>query len=455
MVSIIEASPFDEGTAYVAVDRHKLDDFKPYIFKTSDLGKSWTQLTTGIPEGAYVHSVREDPKRKGLLYAGTETGVYVSFNDGQHWQPLQLNLPTTPIHDLVIKNDDLVVATHGRSFWVLDDITPLRQLSPEIASKDAVLYTPETAVRLHYPEAVDSRRPVGENPPPGAIINYYFASEPKGEVKLEIYDSGGKLVRSLSSVEKKEEGEQPPEWPDQLKPVTTIPAKAGMNRFAWDLRYQAPVKIPNSFYSSNGPIGPLVLPGDYQVKLIADGKTLTAPLEVKLDPRAKVSSADLQKQFDLDMKVYEANTQLHTAVNQIRNMHSELERLRKRFGDDARLKPVVGAAGDLAKKITGVEEGLIQVNMKGSEANLAFPNELNEKFDTFIRSVESADAPPTKQQYEVFDYLNGRLQTLLTSWKEVQDTDVRSFNALVEKYQVPFLPGSASSVAGASAGAQQ
>ncbi|MBV9147170.1 MAG: glycosyl hydrolase, partial [Acidobacteria bacterium] len=454
MVSIIEASPFDENTAYVAVDRHKLDDFKPYIFKTTDLGKSWTQLTSGIPEGAYVHSVREDPKRKGLLYAGTETGVYVSFNDGQRWQPLQLNLPTTPIHDLVIKNDDLVIATHGRAFWVLDDITPLRQLTSELASQDMILYQPEEAVRLHYPEQVDTRRPVGQNPPPGAILNYYFASEPKGEVKLEVFDANGKLIRSLSSIEKKVEGEQPPEWPDMIQPATTIPAKAGMNRFAWDLRYTSPVKIPNSFYSSSGPIGPLVLPGTYQVKLTANGKTLSAPLEIKLDPRVHISEDDLRKQSDLDMKVYESNNQLHTAVNQIRDMHADLDRLQKRFAEDVRLRPVVGAAGDLAKKITHVEEGLIQVNMKGSEANLAFPNQLNEKFDTFIRSVESADAPPTKQQYEVFDYLNGQLQTLLANWKQVQDNDVRSFNALVEKYQVPFLPGSGNSGAVAAGGQQ-
>lgn len=452
MVSIIEASPFDEGSAYVAVDDHKLDDFKPYIYKTSDYGRSWTEIANGIPEGAYVHSVREDPKRKGLLFAGTETGVYVSFNDGQNWQPLQLNLPTTPIHDLVVKNDDLVVATHGRSFWVLDDITPLRQITPELASSNTVLYQPEVAYRLHYPEQVDTRRPVGEDPPAGAIINYYFATAPKQEVKLEIYDAQGKLMRSLSSVEKKEE-EQPPEWPDQVKEVTTVPVKAGMNRYAWDLRYQPPVKIPNSFYSDIGPIGPLVMPGTYQVKLIADGKTIVQPLEIKLDPRVKISAEDMQKQAELEMKVYESNSQLHAAVNQIREMHTELDRLEKRFGNDARLQPVVAAAKELSKKMVGVEEGLIQVNMKGSEANLAFPNELNEKFDTFIRSVESADGAPTKQQYEVYDSLNGKLQELLASWHQVQSTDVQAFNGLVEKYQVPFLPGSASTASGA-AGAQ-
>jgi photosystem II stability/assembly factor-like uncharacterized protein len=453
MISIIEASPFDEGTAYVAVDDHKLDDFKPYIYKTSDYGKSWTQIANGIPEGAYVHSVREDPKRKGLLFAGTETGVYVSFHDGQNWQPLQLNLPTTPIHDLAVKNDDLVVATHGRSFWVLDDITPLRQITPQLASSDAVLYQPEVAYRLHYPEQVDKRRPVGEDPPPGAIINYYFASEPKQEVKLEIYDAQGKLVRSLSSVEKKED-EQPPEWPDQVKEVTTIPVKPGMNRYAWDLRYEPPVKIPNSFYADNGPIGPLVMPGMYQVKLIANGKIITQPLEIKLDPRVKISPQDLQKQAELDMKVYESNSQLHAAVNQIREMHADLDRLEKRFGNDARLQPVMVAAKNLSNKMVGVEEGLIQVNMKGSEANLAFPNELNEKFDTFIRSVESADGAPTQQQYEVYDSLNGKLQELLASWRQVQSTDVQAFNGLVEKYQVPFLPASAATASSAAAGAQ-
>ncbi|HET9743677.1 MAG TPA: hypothetical protein VFQ00_13080 [Terriglobales bacterium] len=455
MVSLIEASPFDEGTAYVAVDRHKLDDFKPYIFKTSDYGKSWSPLNNGIPEGAYVHSVREDPKRKGLLYAGTETGLYVSFNDGQHWQPLQLNLPSTPIHDLAVKDDDLVVATHGRSFWVLDDITPLRQITSELAARDTVLYTPEPAYRLHYPEQVDARRPVGQDPPPGAILDYYFASEPKGEVKLEIYDSQGKLIRSLSSVKKKDENEQPPEWPDQIQAVTTIPAKVGMNRYAWDLRYESPVKIPNSFYSDSGPIGPLVMPGTYEVKLIANGQTLTQPLEIKLDPRIRVSQADMQKQFDLAMKVYQSNNELHTAVNQIREMRANLDRLSKRFDGDARLKPVVAAAGDLSQKAYGIEEGLIQVNMKGSEANLAFPNELNEKFDTFVRSVESADGAPTKQQYEVYDYLNGDLQKLLAAWQQVQNSDVKSFNAMIEKYQVPFLPESIGGGQASAGGAQR
>jgi hypothetical protein len=239
MVSIIDPSPHDAGTAYIAVDRHKLDDQKPYIYKTSDFGKTWTLIVNGIPQGSYVRAVREDPGRKGLLFAGTERGVYASFGDGSHWQPLQLNLPVSPIHDLVVQDNDLVVATHGRSFWILDDITPLRQLTPQIAQAPAILYKPQPAVRLHYPEYVDRRRPVGENPPPGAVIDYYFATKPKEEVTLDILDAQGKLVRRLSSKEKKT-FEQPPEWPDLEPPKTTIAAEAGMNRFPWDLRYESP-----------------------------------------------------------------------------------------------------------------------------------------------------------------------------------------------------------------------
>ncbi len=270
-VSLIDPSHFDAGIAYVAVDRHRLDDFKPYIFKTADTGRNWTAITNGIPEGAYVRAVREDPKRRGLLYAGTELGVYVSFDDGAHWQPLQMNLPTSPIHDLVVKDDDLVVATHGRSFWVLDDLTPLRQVNDQIAQAEMKLYVPQTAVRLHYPQEFDSRPPVGTNPPAGAIINYYFKNAPKGEVTLEILDAQGKSVRQLSSMEKGEDS-QAPEWPDQVEAPTTIPAKAGMNRFAWDLRHAPPVHTPGTFYFGSNPRGTLALPGEYQVRLTTNGQ---------------------------------------------------------------------------------------------------------------------------------------------------------------------------------------
>jgi len=438
-VDLIDPSPHDASTAYVAVDRHKLDDFKPYIFKTTDLGKTWSSITNGIPDGAFVHAVREDPKRKGLLYAGTETGVFVSFDDGAHWQRLQLNLPVSPIHDLVVKNDDLVVATHGRSFWVLDDLTPVRQVNAQSAQADTILYQPQTALRLHYPEEFDRRQPVGDNPPAGAIIDYYLKSAPKDEVVLDILDKDGKLVRHLSSKEKKEQGEQPPEWPDRVERVKTIPANEGMNRFAWDLRYNDPIQIPGAFYSSTGPKGPLALPGDYQVKLTVAGKSQTAPLHLTIDPRTKGAEAALQKQYALSAQVNDRISQLHQAVNEIREVRSQIQNLHKRFGEDQRLKAALTAADDLDHKMSDVEQQLVQVNMKGSEGNLAFPNMLNERFDTFSHVIDAGDTEPTKQHQEVFQMLSAKLDEQLKRWTQIKTEDVPKISASIKQLDLPAL----------------
>lgn len=439
MISLIEPSHYDASVAYIAVDRHKNDDFRPFIYRTRDYGKNWSLIVKGIPEGSYVRSVREDPVRKGLLFAGTETGVYFSIDDGDSWQPLKLNLPTVPIHDLNIHQDDLVVATHGRSFWVLDNITPLRQIDSSSSNSAMILYKPEAAMRLHYPDSIEHRGPVGDDPPLGAMIDYYFKTVPTDEVKLEIFDSNGKLVRSLSSREKKE-SEQPPEWPDQVKEVTTIPASAGMNRYAWNLRWEPPVKIPDAFYADNGPQGPIALPGQYSVKMTVGSQSQTQPLEIVRDPRAKsISVADLQNQFDLAMQVRDANNELHRAVNQIRELRTELKRLHPRFESDPRFRTLLEQANTLDRKMTPVEEELIQVNMKGSEANLAFPNMLNEQLDSFSASVEGADGAPTAQQYEVFKKLKGRLDQQLAAWKQILSADVPAFNALIKQTDLPVL----------------
>ncbi|MEY2494431.1 MAG: hypothetical protein QOJ45_923 [Verrucomicrobiota bacterium] len=437
-VDLIEPSPHDANVAYVAVDRHKLDDLKPYIFKTSDAGKTWSAITTGIPEGANVHAVREDPKRRGLLYAGTELGVFVSFDDGGHWQPLQLNLPVSPIHDLVVKDDDLVVATHGRSFWVLDDITPLRQVNAQSAQMDALLYQPQTALRLHYPTEFDKRQPVGENPPAGAILNYYLKAAAKDEVTLDILDAQGKLVRHLSSKEKKV-NDQPPEWPDQVETPRTIPALEGMNRFAWDLHYDDPIQTPGAFYYGEGPRGPLALPGEYQVKLTAGGKTQTAPLHLVIDPRINDAEPAIPKQFELSAKVVNRIGELHQAINEIRNVKTQIQGLRKRFGEDERLKPALAAADDLAKKMSAVEEQLIQVNMKGSEGNLAFPNMLNEAFYSFSRTIEYADYGPTQPQFEVFKMLDTRLEEQLKKWTQIKTEEVPKIAALIRQVELPAI----------------
>ncbi len=437
-VDLIDASPHDANTAYVAVDRHRLDDIKPYIYKTSDAGKTWSAITNGIPEGAVVRAVREDPAKRGLLYAGTELGVFFSLDDGAHWQPLQLNLPVSPVHDLVVKDDDLVVATHGRSFWVLDNLTPLRQLNAQSAQADVILYQPQTALLLNYPTEFDKRQPVGENPPPGAMIDYYLKSAPKDEATLDILDAKGQLVRHISSKEKKD-NDQPPEWPDRVESAKTIPVAEGMNRFPWDLRYEDPIKTPGAFYSGEGPRGPKVLPGDYQVKLTVAGKSQTAPLHIVMDPRIKDTDAALQKQFELGMQVRDRISQLHRAINEIRDVKTQIKSLHTRFENEPRAKSVFDTADDLNKKMSTVEEQLIQVNMKSSEGNLVFPNMLNERFDSFSHVIDGANAAPTQPQLDVFKMLSDKLDEQLTKWTQLKKDDLPKVGDAIKQLDLPAL----------------
>ena len=438
MVSLIEASPHDAGTAYAAIDTHKVDDVRPYIFKTTDFGKSWTKITSGIPDGAYTHAVREDPRQKGLLYAGTESGVYVSFDDGAHWQTLQLNLPTSPIHDLIVKDDDLAVATHGRAFWVLDDISPLRQLNAHSDKDEMILYKPRTTFRYRWPEDYERRQPVAPNPPAGAIISYYFKSAPKGEVTLDILDASGKVVRSFSSVDKKD-AQTPPEWPDQEPPQEKISADAGLNRFTWNLRYEGAKKLPGEVgaeYRNKGPYG---MPGNYQVRLTSEGKSQTVPLELKLDPRVNVSMADLEKQFDLDMKIRSQLSELHQTVEEIRSIRQQFHTLNARLGEDARFKPISTASDSLDKKMTPIEEQLLQVKIKSSEASLNYPVLIDEQLHNLAGSVDNADTPPTAQQEAAFESLRSQAAPLVAQWKQIESTDVVALNDMMQKQNVPAI----------------
>jgi photosystem II stability/assembly factor-like uncharacterized protein len=403
-ISMVEPSPHDASVAYVAVDRHKLDDIRPYAWKTTDSGASWKPIAAGLPEGAVVHVVREDPVRRGLLYAGTEVGVFVSFDDGASWRPLQFNLPTTPVHDLVVKGSDLVAATHGRSFWILDDVTPLRQARG--GEDGIVLYAPQKAVRLHYPDQVDSRHPVGKNPPAGAIIDYVLRAAPAGELTLDILDGGGKVLRHLSSTKTTKEI-QPPEWPDQIVPNDLIPAKAGMNRLVWDLRMDDPAQIPGAFYSGTQPRGPLVAPGHYELRLTANGTTRTAPLLVFADPRVPGSDSAIAEKTALAVATVADIDALHKAVNEIRAVRKSLA---------GRSAPAT-----LDGRLANVEDALMQVNMKGSEANLAFPGMLNEQYATFAASLDDSDTPPTTQHRAMYETLHRRQTEQLAAWRGLRD----------------------------------
>jgi hypothetical protein len=322
---------------------------------------------------------------------------------------------------------------------VLDNITPLRQVNAQSTNSDFILYQPETALRLHYPEEFDKRQPVGDNPPAGAMIDYYFKAAPKDEVTLDILDASGKVVRHLSNKEKKE-GEQPPEWPDRVERVKTIPTNEGMNRFAWDLRYNDPVQIPGAFYSGTGPKGPLALPGDYQVKMTVAGKSQTVPLKIVIDPRNKGAEPSLQKQFALSQQVTDRISRLHQAVNEIRDIKAQIKTLHFRFGEDEKFKPALTAADDLDKKMSDVENELIQVNMKGSEANLAFPSMLNERFDAFSHFIDAGDTnAPTKSQLEVFQKLSTQLDDQLKKWTQIKADDVPKISTMIKQLDIPAL----------------
>ena len=444
MVSLIEASAHDAATAYAAIDRHKLDDFKPLIYRTHDSGKTWTRIVTGIPDGAYVRAVREDPTRPGLLYAGTELGVYVSVDDGAHWQSLKQNLPTVPVHDLAIKDADLIAATHGRSFWVLDDLSPLRQAAAVRADEDFHLFTPATAVRLHIPQQVERRLPTGDNPPPGAVIDYYLKSAPapKEEITLEFLDKDGKLLKRFSNLKPADATEQPPEWVDREAKADSIPAAAGANRFAWDFRREDPLPIPGAFYSDDGPRGPIVKPGHYQVRLTVHGKSQTAPLEIILDPRLKgqVTERDLDELDDLAMRTVADIESLHRAVNQIRDTRARLQTIQKWSGETAAAKPVLEAAAALIAKMAPIEARLVQVQMAASEDNLRYPNMLNEQYDTFISMIDS-DWRPTDPEREVYAYLHGELTSELAKWRALVASDLPALDAQLRKAGVPAIGG--------------
>lgn len=442
LVSLIEASPWDAATAYAAVDTHKLDNLKPYIFKTTDFGKTWTQITSGIPDGAYVHAVREDPGHKGLLFAGTETGIYVSFDEGAHWQSLQLNLPNSPVHDMVIHGNDLAIATHGRAFWILDDISPLRQGENSIAASDTHLFAPGPAIRSRMGHMNRRRYAIGENPPDGAILYYYLKEQPKDTIRLEILDSSGNVIRSYTSEEKKEEtpGE---EW-ERDAPADHIPAKAGLNVFAWDLRYREPVKIPKAVYDEGVPVGPLVLPGRYDARLTVDGKASTQRMEVSLDPRVKTSAGDLQKQFDLMLKLRDRQEALNKAVLSIRDLRAQLLALENRLGpsdqgkNDAN-KALIDKSAALRAKITAIEDELINSKATASEDELHYPTKLNSKFGYLTAAVDSADAAPTEGELGVFEELNGQLETQLVKWREVTAKDLSAFNESLRAAGIPLV----------------
>ena len=436
-ISQIDASPHEPGTAWVAVDRHANDDLKPYIYATTDYGKTWKKLGDGIPDGSFVRAVREDPKRKGLLFAGTETGVFVSKDSGAHWTSLQLNLPTVPVHDLVIKDNDLLLATHGRSFWILDDITPLREASPESEKADLWLYPPAVALRVHQPEAEPSPT-AGENPPAGAIIYAYTKSKPK-EAKLEILDGSGKVIHTYSSKVAKETDEQLD--PEDEKPKKQLELKPGLNRLAWDLRYEGPPHIENYYLYEyqGGAKGPFALPGKYQVRLTADGRTLSAPLEIQLDPRLKVPREDLEKQFTTMLQIRDQLTRVYGLAGEIIDLRAQIADLNKRV-DPLKSKPLLVDVQALDEKLGALQDKLINLNVRANEDSLKYGLGADGSLAILAMDVEGgADTIPTEASIQQLAKLKAEMDGYVNRWESIVANDLPKVQRAAEQQNLRVL----------------
>jgi len=441
-VTQIEASHFDDQSAYASVSRLRIDDLRPYIYRTHDGGKSWQSIAKGLPDGP-VDTVREDPARKGLLFAGTENSVWVSFDDGDHWQSLQLNLPHTSMRDLWIHEDDLIVATHGRSFWILDDITPLRQVAESTANSD-VLFKPAAAYRVQrstWPDTpIPPDEPTAQNPPDGAIIDYYLSKPTSGPVKIEVLDSKGATVRRYSSMDKPEE--KLAELEKQAIPLywirmpKTLSTAAGMHRWVWDLRHPAPNSTRHGYPISavphdtpRNPLGPLALPGEYVVRLTVNSYTYTAPLTVKMDPRIKTTPAGIQQKFDFEIRLASLLSSSSDAVIQARSIREQLEKLSGQASGST--KETIQA---FQKKLKTLMQGSEPASSGAQELTL---NRVNGAASTLYGELDRADATPTVAQVEATKAAELDAVTVMKQWDALKTTDLPALNNALRGAKLP------------------
>jgi hypothetical protein len=477
LISIIEPSPHDPATAYIAANRYKWDDFQPYLYKTHDFGATWTKITTGIPDNEFTRVIREDPVRRGLLYAGTEIGILVSFDDGDHWQSLRMNLPVVPVHDLVIKDSDLIVATHGRSIWILDDLTPLRSISQELQSVPMHLFKPRPAVRFmtswgfSHPtapgifyrmtgdrmitarrmqkpggEMVDRNLDAGDNPPDGVIVYYYLKQKPEEEVKLTFRTMQGEEIKSFTSavnrnLSQETSGSVDPtdEEEEKEKKDPKVPKDAGTNRFVWNMRYPDPKKIDGYVASEAVMTGPIAAPGIYQVELRVGDQILTEMFEIQKDPRVSATQKDLQAQFELHLSVKDKLSETHDAINRLRNIRQQAEDWVQRSSERQDHEAIVASARALKEKLTPIEDELTQSKAKTRQDTMNWPVKLNGKLAWLAAVIASAQAAPTRQTYELYEDLSQRIDVQLRRLKEIIDTDVEAFNRLMSESGVPAI----------------
>jgi photosystem II stability/assembly factor-like uncharacterized protein len=447
-ISQIDVSVHAPGTVYVAVQRYRMDDYKPYIFKTSDYGRTWKQIASGIiGAGAFVRAVREDPQRQGLLYAGTETGMWLSFDDGENWQPMQMNLPVVPITDLLVKDDDLVLATQGRSFWILRDLSMLRQVTPSIVAAPSHLFAPADTIR-GFGDSVD--------------VYYTLADDLEAEVTLEFLEADGDVIKTYKGTKKaapgtaegeeaadesggeaesdEEEEEERPGRRGEREPKLEV--ESGLNRFSWNMRYPDAVETPGAVMWGGSTRGPEAAPGPrnaYQVRLTVGDRVMTQPLSILADPRIDASQQDWEEQFALMMQIRDKVSETNTAINTLRAVRQQINAVTGRAKEIGGMEAVLDKGKAITATLGEIEDELIQHRSKSNQDPLNYPIKLNNKIAALANVVEDSNGRPTEASYKVFEQLVAELKPQLEKLGVVLEVDVPAFNEMVKDYDMPAV----------------
>ena len=430
-VSLIEPSPFDAATAYVVIDAHRLDDMKPYLFKTTDYGKTWKSLSSTMKPDVYLHAVREDPSKRGMLYVGTERGIVFSRDDGTTWEPLKANFPTVAVHDLRVKDNDLVIATHGRSFWILDNVTALREWKPEVKSADAYLFPTPPAIRWRYSGNFHEKG-LGQNPPAAAMIEYWLKAKSSKDISIDILDSKGALVRTLSSVADPQEWpiDDPDEGSDEANEADLKNA-SGVQRGFWDFRYEGAKKVWRAKLDAGAPgDGPLASPGTYTVRLNADGKTYTRPLVVNPDPRLSMTAAQYDEQLKMSLAIRDDFTRLSEMIETLRSARTQIQARRELVKEDKGSADWVKSADATLGKLDSLENRLHNPKAEVVYDILAFKGgaQLYSRLGPLYSFVVESDGVPTQGMREVYATQKAELEALDKEWKALVATDLTALN---------------------------
>lgn len=426
MINSVEFDSFTKGGIYIAGTRYKLGDYRPYLYKSSDYGKTWTKITTGIPDDHFTRVLRADPKRKGLLYAGTESGMYISFNDGQSWQSFQMNLPIVPITDLTIKNDNLIAATQGRSFWIIDDLTVLHQLNESLNTATAHLFKPMASYRMSGTQRPPSKT-AGQNHPGGVMIHYFLKDTTKTEATLEILEANGSLIKKYSTK------------PNRKQKIEKLTITPGLNRFVWNMRYPDAEGFDGMILWAARLTGPLAMPGTYKAKLTVNGQSQETEFEIVKDPRTSGSLEDIREQFNFLLQVRDKLSETNKAIVKIRSAREQMNLMSNRFKDRDDMKDIMDEIKSMLSEMKGIEEALYQTKNRSGQDPLNFPIRLNNKLAALASEADGGDYKPTEQVKAVYKELSGKIDEQLNALTKIWNERIPKLNEAIKAKQLDAI----------------